>query len=613
MLDPRVYRTVLVVAALALVVLAFSLESQQGALSPTLAPVAFNGQNVAASMTSIAGHYPNLAPGSDGDAALAVQVGSALRGDGFTVSTDTYSARTVDGTEGLENVIATRPGLRSGSIVIVAGRDAAGAPSPAGLSGTATLLELARVLGGETLNRTIVLASTSGSVGGAGAVRLASTLPAPVDAVIVLGDLAGAGVRQPIVIPWSASPADAPPVLSNTLASAIAAQTALTSVSPGFIDQFAHLALPLTLSDQGPLNAAGIPAVTLSLSGERGPAAGAPVTGPAGLTGIGRAVLAAISALDGSPSIPPPSRYLLLDGKVVPGWAVSLFVLALIIPVAMTAVDGVARARRRGHTLGPGIARILSAAIPFVLALLVVVVARLLGGFSIAPPGPVAPGVIALHGTGVVVLVAAALVLIAAGAGVGLSAARRRTPVRRPDEDPADPLPSGAPARRRRSPAAAPGPRSVAGPAIALPVVMCVAVAAIWAQNPFAAALLIPALHLWLWAMDTDRRLPVAGRLALVAVGLAPVGWVIAYHAQALGFGPVAVLWAAALMVAGHGLGLVAAVEWCVVLGCLVSAATIAVLAAGGSSAEPAEITVRGPITYAGPGSLGGTKSALRR
>ena len=30
-------------------------------------------------------------------------------------------------------------------------------------------------------------------------------------------------------------------------------------------------------------------------------------------------------------------------------------------------------------------------------------------------------------------------------------------------------------------------------------------------------------------------------------------------------------------------------------------------------SEEPREITIRGPLTYAGPGSLGGTESALRR
>ena len=31
------------------------------------------------------------------------------------------------------------------------------------------------------------------------------------------------------------------------------------------------------------------------------------------------------------------------------------------------------------------------------------------------------------------------------------------------------------------------------------------------------------------------------------------------------------------------------------------------------SEPEEVRVTVRGPVTYAGPGSLGGTKSALRR
>jgi hypothetical protein len=50
-----------------------------------------------------------------------------------------------------------------------------------------------------------------------------------------------------------------------------------------------------------------------------------------------------------------------------------------------------------------------------------------------------------------------------------------------------------------------------------------------------------------------------------------------------------------------------------VVLGCLLSAVTLSLLAARGSRPVPVPVTVRGPVTYAGPGSLGGTKSALRR
>ena len=56
-----------------------------------------------------------------------------------------------------------------------------------------------------------------------------------------------------------------------------------------------------------------------------------------------------------------------------------------------------------------------------------------------------------------------------------------------------------------------------------------------------------------------------------------------------------------------------AAFEWCVVLGCLAGATTLALLAGRGSKVAPVPITVRGPATYAGPGSLGGTKSAIRR
>lgn len=600
MLDPRIYRTGLIVAALALVVLAFSLKDQQAALSPTLAPSAFNGQNVATKMSTLAGADPSRRPGSNGDQSLAVTVRKTLAhysfgglDGGAAPTVDTFTGRTVDGTVPLENVVGIRPGTANGSIVIVAPRDALGSQAAAALSGTATLLELARNLEGETLHRSVVLASTSGTQGTAGAIRLAATLAGPVDAVLVLGDVASAHVQQPIILPWSTRQVVAPPGLRNTVASALAAQTSLSDSFTGLGGQFAHLAFPFTLGQQAPFGAHGIPAVELSLSGEQGPAADAGVMDAAQLTNMGRAVLATISALDSGPTLLPPSAYVLLGGKIVPGWAISLFVLSLLVPVLLTTIDGVARARRRGHIIWRSLTVILAAAVPFILLVGIVLLARLIGVITVAPPGPVAAGAIPLGSGGAALLVVMAVVLLAGSAGV-LALARRLPTRTRTSRRPQEGLGSDG---------------ALAG----LLVVMCLVTFAIWLSNPFAAFLLVPALHLWLWAVSPDMRVPVPLRLVLIAIGIVPAVLVVGYYANELGYGPINVVWEMVLLLAGHGVSIAAALEWSVVLGCLLSALTLSLLAARGSRVVAVPVTVRGPVTYAGPGSLGGTKSALRR
>jgi hypothetical protein len=593
MLDPRIYRTGLIIAALALVVLAFSLSDQQPALSPTLAPSAFNGQNVYARIGSLAQADPSRRPGSNGDQSLAVTVRNTLQHYLFAPTTDTFMGRTVDGTVPLENVVGVRPGTENGSIVIVAPRDALGSPAATALSGTATLMELARNLEGETLHRSIVLASTSGTQGTAGAIRLAATLAGPIDAVLVLGDVASSHVQQPVILPWSTRQAVAPTGLRNTVASALAAQTSLNDSFTGLGGQFAHLAFPFTLGQQAPFGAHGIPAVELSLSGEQGPSADAVPAGPDQLTAMGRAVLTTINALDSGKTLPPPSSYVLLGGKVVPGWAISLFVLSLIVPVLLTTIDGVARARRRGHVIWRSLTVILAAAVPFMLLVGIVLLARLIGVIPLAPPGPVAAGAIPMGGGGAALLVVMAAVLAAGSAGV--LALARRLPTRKWTS--------------RRPPEGLGSDGALAG----LLVVMCLITFVIWLSNPFAAFLLVPALHLWLWAMSPDMRVPVPLRMVLIAAGIAPAVLVVAYYANELGYGPVNVVWEMVLLLAGHGVSLASALEWSVVLGCLLSAAALSVLAARGSRPVAVPVTVRGPVTYAGPGSLGGTKSALRR
>src|SRR5947209_1263145 len=290
MLDPRIYRMGLIPVVLAVIVLAFSLGNQQGALTTNLAPDAYQGASAYATMHSLSGQYPQRRPGSFGDDGLASYVAGQLKRYGFDTTTEAFSARTADGKRTIENVTGVRAGLGSGSIVVVAPRDALTSPATANLSGTAVMLELARVLSGRSQQHTIVLASTSGSVGAGGARRLADNLPRPVDAVIVLGDLAGTTVRQPVVVPWSDGRALAPPALRHTVGTALTTETGLTAATDGIGQQFARLAAPMTSTSQAPFNAAGEPAVLLSLSSEQGPMPGEP-TSQAQITAMRRTVL----------------------------------------------------------------------------------------------------------------------------------------------------------------------------------------------------------------------------------------------------------------------------------------------------------------------------------
>jgi hypothetical protein len=597
MLDGRLYRMSLVIPALALIVLAFSLTGQPGALRSTLAPVAFNGGNVATAMRTLQAQDPHRSPGSPDDDAVAADVAHTLSvKDGYSVSTDDFQAETVHGQRMLREVVATRAGTASGdgSIVVVAPRDE---PGLAGISSTAMLLELARVLSGQTLRRTIVLVSTSGSQGSAGAMHLASTLPGPVDAVVVLGDVAARHRIQPIIVPWTSRMSIAPARLRNTLAVALAGQSGIRANAPHLLSQLAHLAFPLTLSEQGAFGSRGIPAVELSLSGERGPRADDAVVGVGALGAVGQGVLSAISALGSGSAIPAPSADVLFDGEIVPSWAISLFVLALIVPVVLTMVDGLARAHRRRYPVGRSLVVTLAAGTPFLAAGAVVLLARALGTLR-SPPGAVQPGAIPVTG-GAIAAIAVALVAALACAALTrplFVSLIRREPAR-PSRD-----------SRTRAPE-----RPGDGTAAAMLLVLCVVAVLVWLGDPFAAALLVPALHLWLWAVDSDLPLPLPARLVMLVLGAVPVAALVVFYAHSLALGPGPLAWSAVLLFAGHIVSWVAAVEWSLVLGCLVSAVVLVIAAARRPQPVAAPASVRGPVSYAGPGSLGGTKYAQRR
>jgi hypothetical protein len=609
MLDGRIYRMSLIIPALALLVLAFSLTPQPGGLHSALSPIAFDGSAVNATMRDFAARYPDRTAGSGSDRRLAARVAGSLGRSGFTVSTDEFAADTVRGRRVLENVVATRAGAATGAgtVVVVAPRDG---PGVAGVSGTAMLLELGRVLGGEALDRGIVLASVSGAQGSAGVSRLAARLPRPVDAVVVLGDVASAERAQPYLVPWGAGDAIAPPRLTSTLSAALAGQGGMHAVPPGPLSQFARLAFPLTVSAQGPFIAQGLPAVDLSLSGERGPSAAGAAVGAGALGGIGQGVLAAITALDSGRTVGPPGANVLFDGEIVPGWAIALFVLALIVPVALALTDGLARARRRRYPVVPALAAIVAAAAPFLCAGLVLVIGAALGGLP-APPGPAAPGAIPLTGGAVAVMAVALLAGLAAGllthaAFVWVAAMHDARPAR---EQARAPRAAGTRAPRRGT------DRPDDGTGIAMGLVLLVVALLLWSSNPLAAVLLVPALHLWVWGVDADLRAPGGAwtRSIMLALGAVPTAALVLFYGHALGFGAGQLAYEAVLLLAGHVVSWAAAVEWALALGCLVTAVVLVVAQARRPAPAPAPITVRGPLGYAGPGSLGGTKSALRR
>ncbi|MGH2944364.1 MAG: hypothetical protein ACRDLN_16500, partial [Solirubrobacteraceae bacterium] len=155
--------------------------------------------------------------------------------------------------------------------------------------------------------------------------------------------------------------------------------------------------------------------------------------------------------------------------------------------------------------------------------------------------------------------------------------------------------------------------RSEPGAGIAVVLVAGAVAALMWIVNPYAAALVIPALHVWLFALEPDLRMRRATRLAAVALGAVPVAVVAVALAGSLGLGPVDAAWELLLLIAGGHVSLGSVLLWSIVAGCGVSALVVATHGRAPAGEDEIPITVRGPKTYAGPGSLGGTESALKR
>jgi hypothetical protein len=591
MLDPRLYRVAFVPVLLALLVAAFSLQDRPRPIGTTQAPEAFDEIRADQTLTDLARQFPVRRPGDAADARLASEIATRLRQTvPGTVEEHRFQGETIDGKRDLINVVATRPGAPGPPIVVVAHRDAAKPGSEAELSATAALLELARVAADGRLRRTITFISTTGGSGGfAGAREAARRMSSRADAVLVLGAVGGASTRRPFVVSFSNGHGQAPIQLQRTVQAAVRAEVGSDAGAPRALTQWLRMAVPVTISEQGPFLRAGQPAVLLSASGERPPAADDPIRDGRMLR-FGRASLRVLYALDNFRDLAqPPRSDLIIRGKVLPAWAVRLLVGSLLLPPLLVGIDALARLRRRREPLWAWGVWTLASGVPFLLAGLFAVLLALVGLISVAPGAPIPPAGLDLGGGAIVAFVAILLVF-----ALGWLVAR-----------PALLHATGAARARKQEPDAA-------GAVVAVGLTTVVIAGALWVGNPYAAALVVPAAHLWFWALTPDLRLPRSAALAVVVLALVPLLVVGFVDGRTFGLDLPQSAWFWTLLVAGGHIPIGSWVLWSLLWGCAVAAALVAVRRRRPRDDEPDEITVRGPVTYAGPGSLGGTGSALR-
>jgi hypothetical protein len=481
----RVLRIAFIVPPLlAIVILLISVRTPLGPSATLAVAPSFDGPRAAAYARRLAERTPDRSPGSLTAQQAAQQVaGSLAEASGESVFRAAFRAPGPDGVEVLmENLWVVEPGASSEAVVLVASRDDV-APGPGlndNASGTAALVELARDLGGVERARSLVLASVDGgTVGQAGNEMLLRSLRAaglrPV-AVVALNAIADPAGTLPILFAGTGG-VRTPDVLLKGLEESLRAQPAAGATgtqSP--VLQVLDLIAPATPAGaQVPFLDAGIAAIQL---GDGTGGAGAEAISDERLGAIGSAVGTLLVRLDAEPRPAPPSgAYVAVSGRVIPGRAIALLALALLVGPLVAVASLLLRQRPSRAAWSSALLVAVVGGVPGIAAVLAARAVSLAGGIE-TPPGADWPRADGL-GLLVVLLVAAG---VSALAGFLL-------------------------VRRLR----------VSVPLVAAPAIGLVATVLLIAGSPASVLIAVPAL--WLWTL-----LPRPGeRLARLLWGLGPV------------------------------------------------------------------------------------------
>ncbi len=549
----RIYRAAFAPALAVVVVLLFSLQGQPAPLPPVVASAEFDQDAAAKIDRQIVDAAPARPPGSDGDEAIADLVEKRFASVSEGQVTEQRFDHSFEGEDvELRNLILTLPGESAHSVVVVAARDSASGPGAASsAAATATLLELVDKLRTSRHTKTLVFVSTDGgSDGAAGAREFAERFAERdlIDGAVVLWQPGSATPREPSLLDASSGSQSPSAQLVRTAEQALTEQAGRQPQLEGIFGELARLALPSGLGEQAVLIEGGIDAVGLSSAGERP----LPVADdqPDDLSAetlgdLGRTALLLVATLDGAAAPPEhgPTVYLNLAGNLVPGWALALLALTLLLPAALASLDAVGRAFRRRARVGSALVWSASRALPLLAALLLLYLLAITGIVA-RPAFPFDPSRFRV-GAGQIL----AMTLLASVVGAGYYEIRGwRVPAELPPE--------------------------LAAPALGLVSAFAVLIA--WLANPYLALLLVPAAHVWL--LDARRAGALPWPLALGAIGLSllPLVAAVLQVTGRLDLGAGAP-WHLLLMVGNGQIGFGETLALCLLAGSLVGLVALAV------------------------------------
>lgn len=585
MIELRLYRLGLALALAAAVVLMFSVVSRPEPLRTDAAADAFDGPTAAGLARRVLELAPDRQPGSRGDVAAAAFVAKRFRAiQGGSVSVQRFSGSFEDRDVDMRNVMLVLPGLSDRSIVVSAARDCGEGPCAASTgAATGALLELAATFDGAPHRNTLIFVSTDGSTAGAeGAKTLADQLSEkPPEAAIAISQPGSGSGGKPFVVPWSDGPQSASIQLTETARTAVSSEVDGDPLTLRTFPSLFRLAVPSGLQEQAPLIERDIEAIGISSAGDRPLPVSADGPGSldqAALQSFGRASLSLVFALDRLPTSLEhgPDAYLPLAGKLIPGWSLALLAIALLIPIGLVSVDGLARASRAREPVLGTLLWALGRAIPW-LAVLVLAYSLSAASVIASPSFPFDP---AAHPFGVGS--ALALFSLLAAFVVTLLLTRALRP------------PAGA--------------EDAIAPALGL--LIFVSVTIVWLLNPFLALVLVPTAHLWLGAgLPEVRRIPLLAAAPLLLGLVLPLVAVV-YLAAALGVG-WGVFWQLLLMFTGGQIGLPLATAISLLGGCLIGIVELATVRR--TSGPVRRYGPRPAGRHRGPGALGGPPSKAVR